>query len=225
VWQALRAELHPQGLEVVTVALDVSAEAARPHVERAQPEHPSLIDHGHTLDALLGITNVPSGVWIDEEGVLVRPPEPAWAQRRPPRPIPLDATPRQVAVATEARKIRIEPEKYVAVLRDWAAAGRASRFALRPDDVTRRSRVRSMDEALAAAHFELGQHLHRSGRPDAAVRHFRRAHDLQADNWTYKRQAWSLADPQQGPTPHYASDWLTDVLKIGAENYYPPLNM
>jgi hypothetical protein len=225
VWQALRAELHPQGLEVVTVALDVSAEAARPHVERAQPEHPSLIDHGHTLDALLGITNVPSGVWIDEEGVLVRPPEPAWAQRRPPRPIPLDATPRQVAVATEARKIRIEPEKYVAALRDWAAAGRASRFALRPDEVTRRSRVRSMDEALAAAHFELGQHLHRSGRPDAAVRHFRRAHDLQADNWTYKRQAWSLADPQQGPTPHYASDWLTDVLKIGAENYYPPLNM
>jgi len=48
---------------------------------------------------------------------------------------------------------------------------------------------------------------------------------LQPDNWTYKRQAWSLADPLQGPTEQYEGDWLSDVKKIGAENYYPPLQM
>jgi len=30
VWQELRTELHPQGVEIVTVALDVDAEQARP---------------------------------------------------------------------------------------------------------------------------------------------------------------------------------------------------
>jgi len=225
VWQALRSELHPQGLEIVTVALDTNDEAARRHIEQAQPEHPSLIDQGHVVDALFGIVNVPSGVWIDEEGMIVRPPETAWAQRRPPREIPPAATPRQVAVMTEARKIRYEPEKYVAALRDWVASGRESRFALSPDEVVRRNRPRPVEEAMAAAHFEFGQSFYRAGRIDDAVRHFRRAHDLQPDNWTYRRQAWSLADSAQGPTPLYASDWLTDVLKTGAENYYPPLDM
>ncbi len=225
MWQALRSELHPQGLEIVTIALDTDPAAARRHIERAQPEHPSLIDQAHLVDTLFGIVNVPSGVWIDEEGMIVRPPEPAWAKPRPPREIPATATPRQIAVITEVNKIRFEAEKYVAALRDWVANGRASGFALAPDAVVRRSRPRPIEEAQAAAHFELGQHLHRAGRIDDAVRHFRRAHELQPDNWTYRRQAWSLADPDQGPTDLYASDWLTDVLKIGAQNYYPPLDM
>ncbi len=225
MWQALRRELHPRGLEIVTVALDTDAGAARRYIERAQPEHPSLIDQAHVADALFGIVNVPSGVWIDEDGMIVRPPEPAWAKPRAPREIPATATPRQVAMITEVNKIRFEAEKYVAALRDWAALGRASRFALSPEEVVRRSRPRLVDESFAAVHFEFGQHFYRGGRIDDAVRHFRRAHDLQPDNWTYRRQAWSLADPEQGPTPHYAGDWLSDVLKIGAENYYPPLNM
>jgi hypothetical protein len=82
-----------------------------------------------------------------------------------------------------------------------------------------------MDEARAAAHFELGQHLYRANEEAAAVPHFRAAHRLQPDNWTYKRQAWSLADPSQGPTALYDGDWMSDVRRIGAENYYPPLNI
>src|SRR3954453_7552561 len=74
-WQALRSELHPQGVELVTVALEVDPESARPWIEAAAPEHPSLVDRMHVLDELLGIVNVPSAVWIDEQGMLVRPPE------------------------------------------------------------------------------------------------------------------------------------------------------
>ena len=55
--------------------------------------------------------------------------------------------------------------------------------------------------------------------------HFRAAHELHPDNWTYKRQAWSLADPTQGPTPLYGGDWLSDVQRIGAEHYYAALEM
>ena len=230
VWQALRTELYAKGLEIVTVALDTAgAEAARPWIERAKPEHPSLIDQGHLMDELFGVTNVPNGVWIDEQGMIVRPAEPAFPQRpgfsRADRPLPENLSAHMREVMTEARKIRIEPEKYLAALRDWVAHGRESRYALSADEVIERSQPRGVEEATAAAHFALGQHLYREGRVEDAVRHFREAHRLQPNNWTYKRQAWSLADPEQGPSGVYDSDWLTDVQKIGAENYYPPLRM
>ena len=73
---------------------------------------------------------------------------------------------------------------------------------------------------LAAAHFELGQHLYRAGDVNPARAHFRAAHRLDPDNWTYRRQAWSFEDPLQGPSEHYDSDWLSDLKASGAENYY-----
>ncbi len=128
-------------------------------------------------------------------------------------------------VLAEAAKLRVDRDKYVGALRDWVANGRTSRYVLSPDEVMRRSRPRPFEEATAAAHFELGEHLYLRGEVEAAAGHFREAHRLQPDNWTYRRQAWSLADPEQGPTSLYASDWLSDVRKIGAENYYPALEM
>jgi hypothetical protein len=238
VWQTLRSELHPQGLEIVTVALDTAgAEAARPWIEAANPDHPSLIDQAHILDELLGVVNVPNGVWIDERGMIVRPPEPAY----PRRPTSFrrhdsasqalvegELSPQQRRareIRAEVRKIRIEPEAYIAALRDWVANGAASRYALAPDEVTRRSHARPPEVAEAAASFELGQYLHRQGHADAAVPWFRAAHRLQPDNWTYKRQAWTLVDQEQGPNEVYDGDWLSDVRTIGAENYYPPLDL
>ena len=227
MWQALRQELHPLGLEIVTVALDTDAEAARRWIAAAQPDHPSLIDQAHLVDEIFGIVNVPSGVWIDETGTIVRPPEPAFP-RRPgflDRPIPPDATEDTRTRIAVVRQLRVEAEAYIAALRDWVARGPQSRYALTPDEVVRRSHPRPIEAATAAAHFELGQHLHRIGRPDDAVPHFRLAHRLQPDNWTYKRQAWTFADPTQGPTALYDGDWLTDVQRAGAENYYPPLDL
>src|SRR5262249_54373890 len=129
------------------------------------------------------------------------------------------------AVLAEARKIRTDPGRYAAALRDWVEHGAGSRYALSPDEVIEQSQPRGADQATAAAHFELGQHLYRAGDEQAAVPPFRAAHRLQPDNWTYRRQAWRLADAEQGPTELYDSDWLSDVRKIGAENYYPPLRM
>jgi hypothetical protein len=229
VWQELRAELHPQGLEVVTVALDVGgAEAAGPWIDLAKAEHPSLIDQAHVLDELLGIVNVPTGVWIDENGTIVRPPEPAFPGRvvLADFGIPEGAPPRMVEMLQEAAKMKVEPERYAEALRDWVEHGSESRYALTPDEVVARSAPRPPEISQAAASFELGQHLHREGHPDAAVHWFREAHRLQPANWTYKRQAWELVDPiLQGPSEQYEGDWLSDVREIGAENYYPPTDL
>jgi hypothetical protein len=227
VWQELRTELHPRGVEIVTVALDVDADAARPFIEAANAQHPSLIDQAHVIDELFGIVNVPNGVWIDEDGMIVRPAEPAHPGRNPAtesfRTMDLSTLEPEIAnVLREARKIRTDPDAYVAMLRDWADHGSASPYAHSPDEVIRRSRPRGLDEATAAAHFELGQHLHRDGDHDAAVPHWREAHRLDTENWTYRRNAWNFEDPvRQGHTDAYDGSWYEDVLKVGAENYYP----
>ena len=55
--------------------------------------------------------------------------------------------------------------------------------------------------------------------------HFRAAYRLHPDNWTYKRQAWRLLPAGQDPRAVYGGDWLTDVRRIGAEHYYPALEL
>jgi hypothetical protein len=226
VWQELREELWPSGLEIVTVALDAGGAAtAAPWIEKAAPRHPSLIDREHITGALFGIVNVPSGVWIDERGTIVRGPEPAHP-RRPTykdRVAPPDATPQQRERIEVVRALHVEAERYVAALRDWVAHGARSRFALSPDEVVRRSRPRSIDEATAAAHFAIGQALHDAGAREDATAHFREAHRLQPTNWTYRRDAWSLSGPEHETV--YGTSWMDEVKREGVENYYPALDM
>jgi tetratricopeptide (TPR) repeat protein len=228
VWQELRSELHGKGLEIVTVALDSAGpEAVRPWVEAARPEHPALIDERHLLDDLFGIVNVPNGVWIDEEGVIVRPAEPAFAAypEALAEPVPEDASPYKQRILLLEKQLLVEHEKYVAAVRDWAERGAQSRYVLTPEQVVARSQPRGRESSLAAAHFELGCHLRRLGHPDDAVAHFKEAHRLQPDNWTYKCQAWSFVAPDLGPSEEYDTDWASEVERMGVERYYPPLEL
>jgi hypothetical protein len=230
VWQEHRTRWQPLGLEVVTVALDVEASDARPFIENAHPEHPSLIDEAHVTDELFGFVNVPNGVWIDEDGMIVRPSEPAHPGGHNEitesfRKIDISTLPPDIAdVLREARKIKSDPDIYPAMIEDWIANGSASRYALSPDEVIRRSEPRTNADATAAAEFELGRHLHAAGDHAAAIPHWREAHRLYPSNWTYKRQAWNFEDPmRQGHTDAYDGSWYEDIKKIGAENYYPEI--
>ena len=226
MWQELRTELRPQGLEIVTVALDARGiETAGPWIAKAAPEHPSLIDEAHLVDALFGIVNVPSGIWIEEGGMIVRPPEPAHP-RRPAyldRAVPPDASPAQREAIELVKALHVEAERYIAALRDWVQKGSESRFALSPDQVINRSRPRPVEEATAAAHFALGQALYARGAQAAGIEHFRQAHRLQPKNWTYRRDAWSLAGADREAV--YGTSWIDEVKREGVENYYPALDL
>ena len=229
MWQALRTELHPLGVEIVTVAMDVAgASVAQPFVDAAKPDHPSLLDQEHVIGRLLGVVNVPNSVWIDEDGRIVRPVEPAHPDRGVPAPAkrwqaPEDAPQLMKDMLAEANRIVVDPAGYTARLRDWAARGSESPYVMSETDVIAASGARTIEHSEAAARFELGQHLWSGGNQAAAIPHWRLAHRLQPDNWTYKRQAWVLADPMQGPSTDYDSYWLADIRKVGPEHYYPPL--
>ena len=145
MWQEVREELHPQGLEIVTVALEVRA----------------LIDQAHALDEQFGVVNVPSGIWIDEQGIIVRPPETAYPAipdfLKPPAETGAGADrnldPYLLEAHRESMKIRIQPRRYMQALRDWVANGAASRYALTEQQVVERSRARiSLHEQPRCGH-------------------------------------------------------------------------
>lgn len=227
MWQALHTELSAEGLSVVTVALDTDVEAARPSHVDAAPTHPALVDPALSLVDLFGITNVPFGVWIDENQRIVRPAEPAFTPAaEPAEPAQLTQRPSDTAnVPPEHLPLYSviidaigDPDRYVAAARDWVTNGAASRFAMSEQQVLDASRSRSPEHALAAAEFELGQHLHRTGEGEAADRHFRRAHELDPDNWSWFRQAASLGAEN---IPRV----MAEVADLGAETFYPRLEM
>ncbi len=235
MWQALRTELHPLGVEIVTVSLELSGpEASRPFIEAAEPQHPSLLDPGHQLCSLFGVVNIPNVVWIDEDGVIVRPAEPGWAGatkypeamvKRLVERAKRDAETRAASGDTSERPALAallaggqDRDRYPDALRDWAHHGSASPFAMSAEQVVAASQPRPAEVSRAAAHFELANHLWRAGDRDGAIAHFNECHRLQPGNWTYKRQAWSLVGNErigggelgrftQVPLPGEEADW------------------
>jgi len=229
VWQALHEELTPLGLSVVTVALDLDPEKARPWIEAAAPTHPSLIDSHHRVDELLGISNVPMAVWIDESGTLVRPAEGASIQPSPFAAIEInDEMPERLqAVLREFKQMPRTSEPYRAAIVDWANHGADSRFAMSPDEVIAASQPRSADHSRAAACFELGIHAESRGDHPAAIAWWKQAHALFPENWTYKRQAWTLESTPEGADSDkaqevqdiYGTSWSDEFLATGGANY------
>jgi hypothetical protein len=215
----------------VTVALDVEPAHTHTWIDAAAPTHPSLIDTTHITGELFGFVNIPMAVWIDEDGVLVRPAESASIVRSPLRDseIPPGLPERIDRAMREVKKMPDHAESYRAAIVDWANRGADSPYALTPDEVVARSLPRGDDEARAAACFELGEHLRRTVGHDAAVPWWREAHRLHPANWTYKRQAWTLVttpagatenDLFQGPNDVYDGNWLDDVIALGGGEAY-----
>ncbi len=246
----MRNELNPLGVEIVTVSLDMTGgEGSRSYIEAANPQHPSLIDPTHTMDAVFGVVNIPNVIWIDELGVIVRPPEPGWPEGQPAMPKNLiESIPKTVpAPNAPPRPANVDPRAnfgvgqdratYHEAIRDWAANGAASPYAMTPEEVVASSQPRPKSKSEGAAHFALALHLWHLGQRDLAVAHFNECNRLVPDNWTYKRQGWSLVGSQsvdseykmfvQGPLPGeeaswpFDSDFWSDVSNVAPGSYYP----
>jgi hypothetical protein len=187
-WQQLAEELRPHGLDIVSVALDDSAEAAREWVEAADPTptFPVLVDREHLLAELYGITNVPSVVWIDEDDRIVRAPviAPGDDQFR-------DFT-------------NIDSSVHHDQLRRWVHKGELPPDATAPDPAP-------PDEAGPRARLErrMGAYLARAGRAGAAERHLARAAELAPMDWTIRRGTLPLLgeDPFGGRFFDFYTEW------------------
>ena len=242
MWRVLRDELHDQGVELITVGLDsLGVTGCQDAIKAAAPNHPALIDSHHLMARLFGVVNIPQSVWIDEQGMIVRPvtsaPPPSDDSAEQPPPDIAALPERMLEIMGEAMQIESDPKTYHDALRDWVTHGANSRYALSPEIVIARSQPATQERALGDAHFELACEAVVRGRKSLAIAHFQAAHRLVPDSWTYRRQAWSLetvdaAGPfarfWQGPHPDhpedwpYEGDWLSDIRASGPANYYDP---
>jgi hypothetical protein len=199
VWQALHEELRDLGFTVITVALEGSADDARPWIEAARPSHPSLIDTAHVTADLFNIVNVPTVVWIDERGRIVRPND--------------------VAFGTDTFKhiTGITAAKSLAAVRAWV---RGESETPRPDEVRALQSLPTADDQRARTEFALGDWLFRQGRFPSAARHFVRAGELAPHDFTIRRGTMRMRglDPMGPEFRAMLGEWTA-----GGRPYYRPL--
>ncbi len=149
-------------------------------------------------------TNVPTGVWIDERGKVVRPGEPAWTTSR--------------TSTFGGKPLVTEGEEYVAAIRDWVAKGERSGYALSDEEFATRVKPRSADEMEADASFALAVWFHGAGNQPLAKKYFERAQALNPADWNYHRQNWSFTPGEAG------AKWLEKFQKLETP-YYPKLEL
>jgi hypothetical protein len=184
---------------VITVALDsAGATAAGEWIRAAQPTHPALIDAHYDLATRYHLVNVPSAVWIDENGRIVRPAEVAFADNRFIAYTKFDMT------------------RYLDAIRDWVDRGEASAHVRPPAARRARLGLPGAAQAQAAACFRLAEHLHAEGHAEAAVPFFKEAQRLEPESWCYKRQAWALTDAER----FYSTTFQDEVKALGGRPYY-----
>jgi hypothetical protein len=192
-------ELRGLGFTVITVAIDKSADDARPWIEAAKPSHPSLIDTTHVIADLYNIVNVPTILWIDERGRIVRPNDVAFG------------------TDTFTHITGLRAATHLAALRAWVRGETA---------VLPEARVRALqslptdDDQRARAEFGLGEWLFNRGRTEAAARHFAKAGELAPHDFTIRRGTMPMRgiDPMGPQFREMLGSWV----KAG-NPYYRPL--
>jgi tetratricopeptide (TPR) repeat protein len=201
-WQTFYQGLKGKNFEIVSVAEDTGGlKDAEPWIKAAKPEYTALIDEKHLVTKLYGMVNVPTAVWIDEKGRIVRPNEVAFVDNRYKNMHGMDAEP------------------YLNAIRDWVANGERSAFVLSEQEVKQRIKGQGPERAMADAEFSLAEYLYATGKGTEAIPHFKEAQRLDPDNWNYKRQAWALSNADRD----YGTNWSKEVQKMTSAGkvYYP----
>jgi len=195
-------QLKDKNLEIISVAQDTGGvKDAGPWITAAKPTFTALIDEKHLVSKLYNMVNVPTGVWINEKGKIVRPNEVAFADDRFKNFTGMDSAP------------------YLNALKDWVEKGDKSQYVMSTEQLKQKLSSNDPNLALAAAEFGLGEQLYSSGHPAEAIPHFKEAQRLNPKSWNYKRQAYALGDAKRD----YGTTFKDEVEKIGGSKlYYTP---
>jgi hypothetical protein len=195
----VHTELESHGFTVVSVALDKDREDARPWIQAAHPTHPALVDTSFVLADLYNIVNVPTVLWIDEEGRIVRPNDVMYA------------------TDTFRALTGIDSERVLSAVRTWVRDGVSG---LEPEAARGLRALPSAEHQQARAEFVLARWLLARGRGGAAERHFARAAELAPHDFTIRRGSLPMRgiDPMGPVFREMLRDWVA-----AGNPYYLPL--
>ena len=181
------------------MALDRCADDARPYIEAAAPKHPSLIDSEHLVADRYRIINVPTVVWIDERGRIVRPNDVVFGSDTLKDMTGIDSAP------------------HMRALRAWV---KENTPPLRESQIADCQVLPTLHEQQARAEFSLAWYLHQLGKTVAAERHFVRAGELAPHDFTIRRGSMPIRglDPMGAAFADLYSEWVQ-----AGRPYYRPI--
>ncbi|ACU69800.1 Redoxin domain protein [Catenulispora acidiphila DSM 44928] len=175
-WERQHVALSPEGFSVVSVAIDRRPADAEPWIKEAAATHPALIDADGTVADRYQVLNVPTVVWIDEEGRIARPND------------------TQFATDLFRSMSGLDSARAMAALERWV---RNDDSGLTADDVATYAPQVTAAQQQARTEAALALWLHRAGHPTEAAAHFAEAERLAPEDVTIWRGSMPLlgADP------------------------------
>ncbi|MGW6704519.1 redoxin domain-containing protein [Streptomyces sp. NPDC054956] len=175
-WERRHAALAEHGFSVLSVAVDRRIADAAPWIAEAAVTHTALVDTDGAVADLYDVLNVPTVLWIDEEGRIVRPHD------------------TQFATDLFRELSGLDSGAALAALDRWVLTGETG---LSAEDVALHTRRATASQQSARTEAALGLWLHRNGRTAEAERHFARAEQLAPEDLTI----WRGTMPLRGVDP------------------------
>lgn len=203
VWQVIYEELQAvnPNFEIISFAQDSGGEAdAGPIFDAAGVSYTAIVDVNHHISALYNLVNVPSAVWIDETGRIVRINEGTYAKNHG-------------AFGTD---------DYLPIVRDWVANGADSPYVWDRETVSEKIFKRTPEAERAQPAFRLGTHFFAQGNDAKAEEYWTLAQELDPTSWNYLRQDLKYEEGgSAGP------EWRArrEAVEGAGGTYYAPLDI
>jgi hypothetical protein len=196
-------DLKGSGLEIIAVAQDTGGEAAAGQFyDQAKATFTALIDVQHEVSTLYNMVNVPTAVWIDEEGRILRHDEDAYSK------------------GYALGNTKFGNDVYRPAIYDWVKNGAQSRYVQDRETALAKIPKRTEAQALAEPTFKLGVWFHLQGDQERANKYWDEAQKLNPDSWNYHRQDWSFLEPSTT-----MQNWMAKFRALGDKPYYRPLEL
>jgi len=203
VWQSIYEELKSENFEIISVAQDTGGEEAAGYIfDDANVSYTAIIDVNHQISSLYNLVNVPSGVWIDEQGKIMRINEGTYAK--------------------EHMNGAWGTNDYVPIVRDWVKKGANSEYVWDRDKVRESIVQRTPEAERAQPAFRLGGYYFTNDNDEKAEQYWTMAQELDPTSWNYLRQ--DLLYEEGGSA---GPEWRARREKIegAGGNYYAPLEI
>jgi len=203
VWQSIYEELKSENFEIISVAQDTGGEEAAGYIfDDANVSYTDIIDVNHQISSLYNLVNVPSGVWIDEQGKIMRINEGTYAK--------------------EHMNGAWGTNDYVPIVRDWVKKGADSEYVWDRDKVRESIVQRTPEAERAQPAFRLGGYYFTNDNDEKAEQYWTMAQELDPTSWNYLRQ--DLLYEEGGSA---GPEWRARREKIegAGGNYYAPLEI
>lgn len=159
---------HHGPVDFLAVAADAQGpKAAEPWVELARATFAVAVDSENKLGALLGYTVVPTGVFVDEKGVVRH---------------------------LQAGDFSVNDEQTVARVERFLDGDHDVLAGL---NVESSSRLKPLEQELVDAKVSLASELLVRGRREEALEALDRALELDPENYVIRKQRWTIRNPER----------------------------